>query len=191
MTGTLRQRLREETAPSHEALERDLAWQDRVATRESYRALLARFHGFHAVIEPEIGRALGDEAFLAPRRRLSLLEADLRHLGLSEPEIDALPRPSAIALAGSAEALGALYVLEGSTLGGKVIGRHVSALHGFDATAGCAYYSGHGEAAGAMWRAFCARLDEVSDAAEQARVLASADATFEGMRVWLCAKAAA
>lgn len=187
-TGNLRWRLREETATAHHALEHDLAWEERVAGLDSYRALLERFRGFHAMIEPEIGRALADDAFFAPRRRLALLDADLRHLGLSEAEIAALPRPEPMTLSGPAQALGALYVLEGSTLGGKVIGRRVAALHGFDSTAGCAYYGGHGDQAGALWRSFCARLDEAPEADAPA-IVATADALFEGMRLWLCAPA--
>ena len=59
--------LRAETRTAHEAIERDLAWETRVATRDGYRALLARFWGFHAELEPALADALADDAFFDPR----------------------------------------------------------------------------------------------------------------------------
>ncbi|MFD0934978.1 biliverdin-producing heme oxygenase, partial [Methylobacterium trifolii] len=129
---------------------------------------------------------ISDDAFLAPRLRLDALAADLRHLGLPEDSLAALPRPDPVFLAGPAAAMGALYVLEGSTLGGQVIGRHIAAQHGITGD-GLAYYRAHGPRTGAMWAAFRARLDASSDepAGEEA-VTESAIATFEAMRAWLC-----
>lgn len=186
MSGGLHQRLRDATAASHEALERDLDWQARVATRDGYRSLLEAFHGFHAVYEPAIGEALTDEAFFGPRRRLARLEADLGSLGLAPDTIGLLPVPASPALGSVGKAMGALYVLEGSTLGGLVIAKHIRRLHGFDETNGCAYYSGHGRAAGAMWAAFCVRLETLGgDARAEEAALRTGIATFETMRDWL------
>jgi len=182
MIGDLHRRLRAATAAAHEGLERDLGWERQVATLAGYRDLLARFRGFHAAYEPAIGAGLADEAFFGPRRRLVRLDADLAHLGLGPAGIAALPTPSAPRFDGSA-ALGALYVLEGSTLGGQVIGRRIAALHGFEAD-GLAYYRAHGPATGAMWSAFRARLETVAD---ETALTEAAVATFGAMRVWLCA----
>ncbi|WP_342151152.1 biliverdin-producing heme oxygenase [Methylorubrum sp. SB2] len=179
---TLHARLRVATAEAHEALERDLDWQERVATLPGYRALLARLRGFHAAYEPAIAVALADEAFFAPRRRLAALDADLAALGLDDAARAALPAPLAPRLAGEGAAMGALYVLEGSTLGGLVIGRHVGGLHG--AGTPLAYYAGRGREAGPLWRAFRERLDGLGAGQEQA-AFAAGVATFETMRVWL------
>ncbi|MDP4026407.1 biliverdin-producing heme oxygenase [Methylobacterium sp. NEAU 140] len=180
----LHARLRAATGPAHAALERDLDWQARVATLLGYRALLARLHGFHAAWEPAIGGALGDPAFLDPRRRLGALVADLAALGLSPGGIAALPAARPIRLPDPAAATGALYVLEGSTLGGRLIARHIAALHGADAP--CAYYRAHGSGSGAMWAAFRGRLDALPEAGAPAAE-AAAVATFEALRAWLCA----
>ncbi|GJD57093.1 biliverdin-producing heme oxygenase [Methylobacterium dankookense] len=191
MRDGLHARLRAATAPQHEGLERDLDWRARVATLAGYRALLARLHGFHAAYEPAIAQALADEAFLASRRRLPRLKADLRHLGLPEGELAALPHAEPIHLPNPAAATGALYVLEGSTLGGQVIGRHIGALHGLTGD-GLAYYRAHGPATGAMWAAFRARLALFEgDPVGEAALTEAAVATFAAMRDWLCAEAAA
>lgn len=175
-------RLRAATAPAHEALERDLDWQARVSSLAGYRGLLARLRGFHAAWEPVIGTALSDGAFFDPRRRLDALDRDLAFLGLSAEDIAGLDRARSLSLDGPATAMGALYVLEGSTLGGRVIGRHIGATHGLTGE-GLAYYSGHGARTGAMWAAFRARLDGYEEESEA--VVAAANGTFDAMRVWL------
>lgn len=179
---TLHARLRAATAEAHDALERDLDWQGRVATLDGYRVLLARLRGFHAVYEPAIATGLSDETFLAPRRRLAALDADLSALGLDAAARAALPAPPAPRLAGEGAAFGALYVLEGSTLGGLVIGRHVGGLHGEGVP--LAYYAGRGREAGPLWRTFRERLDGLA-AGQEAAAFAAGVATFEAMRVWL------
>ena len=155
MSDSLHARLREATAAAHEALERDLDWEARVATLPGYRDLLVRLRGFHAAYEPAIAAALADAPFFDPRRRLPALDADLDALDGAAP--DALPAPAAPWLDGPGAALGALYVLEGSTLGGAVIGRHVARLHGEGVP--LAYYAGRGRATGPLWRLFRERLD--------------------------------
>lgn len=179
---TLHARLREATADAHAALERDLDWQDKVATLPGYRALLARLRGFHAAYEPAIAAGLSDADFLAPRRRLAALDTDLAALGLDEAARDALPAPDAPVLDGQGAAFGALYVLEGSTLGGLVIGRHVGGLHG--QAAPLAYYAGRGREAGPLWRRFRERLDSLPPA-QEAPAFAAGIATFDAMREWL------
>ena len=77
--------------------------QARVASLDGYRDLLARLRGFHATLEPEIAGALGDDAFLDPRRRIEALDADLACLGLTPAAVEALPRPQSLGLAGPDE----------------------------------------------------------------------------------------
>ncbi|MBB2962054.1 biliverdin-producing heme oxygenase [Methylobacterium sp. R2-1] len=180
MSDSLHARLREATAAAHEALERDLDWEARVATLAGYRTLLVRLRGFHAAYEPAIGAALADAPFFDPRRRLPALDADLHALGGAVP--GTLPAPTAPRLEGPGAALGALYVLEGSTLGGGVIGRHVARLHGEGVP--LAYYAGRGRATGPLWREFRERLDGLPEA-QAAAAFAAGIATFEAMRGWL------
>lgn len=182
-------RLRAETREAHEAAEQSLDWEWRVADPERYRALLARMHGFHRGFEPHVGRALADEALLAPRRRLGHLARDLAALGMTPDAVAGLPACTDLpTLADRAEALGALYVVEGSTLGGQIIARRVARDLGYGPDTGCAYYAGHGALNGAMWRAFQAVLAAEPPTAAD-RMVASARATFEALRAWLAAHA--
>lgn len=178
----LHARLRAATADAHAGLEAGLDWRARVATRDGYRGLLARLHGIHAAWEPAIAAALADDAFLAPRLRLAHLRADLAWLGCDPAS---LPEPRPVALRSRAEGFGALYVLEGSTLGGQVILRHVARLHGITAQAGGSYYGGRGDRTGALWREFLAALEQCAGAAAAEQAARSAIAAFAAIRAWL------
>ncbi|OAS18265.1 biliverdin-producing heme oxygenase [Methylobacterium platani] len=184
--GDILERLRAETRAAHDAIERDLAWESRVATRDGYGALLGRFRGFHAVIEPALADALDDEAFLTPRRRLAHLDADLHALGYDAAAIDALPLAPPVAPLDRAGAFGALYVLEGSTLGGQVIAKHIGRQLGLTAENGCRYYAGHGRDTGTMWKAFRLRLDDEARNGDADTIVAAAIRTFDVLRCWLC-----
>jgi heme oxygenase len=181
-------RLRAETRAAHEAIERDLDWERRVATRAGYRTLLERFYGFHAVFEPAVAAALADDALHAPRRKLGLLAQDLGFHGLSAAAIAALPRPPRLRLpATRPEALGALYVTEGSTLGGQLIARHVEHHLGLG-EAGSRYHRSYGREVGAMWAGFRRHLDEAATADPDcaAAIVDGANRTFADLGAWLC-----
>ncbi len=184
---TVLDRLREETRTAHEAIERVFDWEGRLATRAGYRTLLERFHGFHAVWEPAASALLSDPALVEPRRKAHLLARDLVHLGLAPEDVARLPRPGPDAApATRTQALGGLYVLEGSTLGGQVIARHLARTLEIGPTTGGAYYAAYGEAVGPMWRALRARLlAEAADRATADAVVAAAGRTFESLQAWL------
>jgi heme oxygenase len=114
---------------------------------------------------------------------------DLRWLGAAVPDSwPALVKPPCCA----ADALGALYVLEGSALGGRVIGRHVSLALGVAPLAGGSFFcSATADEARGRWQTFCAILERSAgdDDAVQ-RVCSAAVAAFETLEVWLAAPAA-
>lgn len=185
MRGPLHEALRDATAEAHHSLENDLDWASRIGTRDGYRRLLAGFRGFHAAYESAIGAALADEEFFGPRRRLERLDADLMDLGLSSAVVAALPSPTIAPFPTLAAGMGALYVLEGSTLGGQVICREVEQRLGLG-EAGTRYYRGHGRDTGRMWKSFLARLETLSgDATAEREALASGIETFQALADWM------
>ena len=78
-----------------------------------------------------------------------------------------------------AECLGALYVVEGSTLGGAMIGRAL-APHFGDA---CRFFLGHDKA---LWRELLASLEAlVGDRVAEVAALGAAAATFSAFEIWM------
>ena len=163
-----------------------------------YRRLLERYFGFYAPIEARLADVLACVTLggleFETRRKLPLLRADLAVLG--GPAADTLavcdaPPP----LHTPAQAMGCLYVLEGATLGGMVIGKHVQRTLGLTPNCGARFFHGSGARTAEMWRACRAALAEFaadadSPAAAPAAtananaVVESANETFRSLRHW-------
>lgn len=109
-------------------------------------------------------------SLLAARKRSPMLAADLRELGgvSGEPlslRWDEVTGQHNLAAGSEAEAgfLGALYVMEGSTLGGRFIAKHVEAVLGLEPGRGDAYFRGHGESTGSMWKQVMEHISQVDE----------------------------
>jgi len=180
-------RLRAETREQHDKIEQTLLLMDDDLTPEKYRRRLEQFYGFYRPVEEQI---LNDHGPISQwlsveqRRKLPLLETDLKALG--QPADTSLPRCVKLPpLISAAECFGCLYVLEGATLGGVIISRHIESRLGLSPKSGGAFFCGYGEQTGAMWQQFRAAITAFSaDAGEQDVIVASARATFEALQDW-------
>ena len=188
----LRAALKTETATAHERLEDRLALLKPDWEPSAYRRLLERFYGYYAALEPVLASAGATTGMVGPERaKTPRLPADLVALGLDEAAIDASPRCTALpALDSAAKALGCLYVVEGSTLGGQVLARHFASALGVTPDAGCAFFSGYGRETGARWGAFVAALDALDTPAVRAEAPTAALETFETLEAWLLSEVA-
>ena len=189
---TILTRLRLETRDEHDAVERVLDLMGPALTREIYCQRLVQFYGFYGPLEAalHVRCAAPYLQTLVPRLdKTSLLRQDLHYLGVSTDAL-ALCRdlPS---VDSQAEILGCLYVMEGATLGGRMITQHIQATYGITPTTGGSFFDGYGDGTGKMWQAMrqlllsCATDTETEDA-----IVASAIATFARLRGW-CARASA
>jgi len=181
------QRLRDETRLLHEKVESELEWSGAYTSMGPYRVLLTRFFGFFRDWEPEVGETLADEAFFAPRRKLHLLEKDLPFFGYDAAAVAALPRcPDLPRNTDVAGAMGSLYVLEGSTLGGQVISHRLERLLGLQGGHGYAFFRSYGREVSSMWRSFGERFACVSSPSTEETSIRSAKHTFSRLHGWLC-----
>lgn len=187
-------RLKRETRSQHEQMEATVDLFNRITSLEDYRELLARLWGFYAPLEQLIGRAgiASSLTFNWPvRQKEPLLRRDLLALGVNMQGMAQLPQASSLQLPqleSAAATWGCLYVLEGATLGGAVIARHLQQTFGLHAHNGAAFYNAYGPDIGPMWKAFGEALTEFAGLqpieAEQ-DVVSGAAATFDGLRAWL------
>lgn len=196
---TAREALRAATEAIHTRLHRLPALQalaEGRLTRAGYVALLRRMLGFHAAVEAALDAAppLGPWGIdLGARRRAWLIEADLAALdaasdmaagtarGAAPGATDRAPLP---ALDTAPQALGCLYVTEGSTLGGRQLARALDGLLP-PGEAGRRFLLGHAARHGAMWRECCAALEACgADPTRRAAMLAAAEASFAAFEAW-------
>ena len=178
--------LRHATAEAHLRLENRLDLLAKPASEARFRWVLGRFWGFHAVWEPALQARVELAEIVAGRVRLALLGADLVQLGLPPEQCLALPQcAGADRLCNTRDAaLGSLYVMEGSTLGGKVIARHLAAATWVPAE-GLRYFNPHGEATGRMWRKLQADLETAAAEGGLGSMTTGAVAAFDLLTEWL------
>jgi heme oxygenase len=189
----LRFRLREATAVAHQRLEDRMNIMGLTGSRGTYRALLARFFGIYQPLEEQLARIGWSAAGFdfVKRHKAGILKRDLEVLGLSPDEVDALPLCRRLPpLASLPQGLGALYVLEGATLGGQIIIRQVREKLAIGETTGGAFFAGYGAATGSMWRSFLEVLEHEGGTPSAAlEVEQSALATFSCFETWMTADA--
>ena len=183
---TLR-RLRSETAALHARAEQHVRILDEDASPADYQRYLAAMHGYHAPLELRFAAhaALARVGFAAAlRQKRTLIERDLAVLGDRRmawpacprlPEVGPLPR-----------AVGAAYVLEGSTLGGRyILAKLPPALAPLRGRA-TAFLEGYGAETGARWRAFGdVVLRAIASPTDEDEAVAGARETFARLVDWL------
>ncbi|QPN47089.1 biliverdin-producing heme oxygenase [Priestia aryabhattai] len=174
--------LREGTRDCHKSLEARLPFFAANFDAAAYSRLLQAYYGFHAPLEARLGD------YQEPvRAKTPALTLDLQALHLSAADIDALPLCQALpAIKDEASALGVMYVMEGSTLGGQVLKKAMSERLGLDPASGTGFLDVYGARTGNYWRSFLDRLGHASTApAAQAATVQAAIETFQCFERWL------
>jgi heme oxygenase (biliverdin-IX-beta and delta-forming) len=191
-------RLRLETRGEHEAVEQVLDLMSTSLTREGYRQRLEQFYGFYAPLEEalqarcdwsasqagETALSLGTHAALTARlTKTAHLRQDLQRLGVITDDLPLCrDQPP---LRTQAEVLGCLYVLEGATLGGRMITQHVQATFGITPATGGSFFEGYGAETGKMWQSMRQLLvSGAPDLQSENTMVANAIATFACLRRW-------
>jgi heme oxygenase len=176
-------RLKAATHVAHEGLDGRIMTGAPFRDRTRYGLFLQVQHRFHS----DIDAFYGDPALLAllpdlaERRRLPLIEQDLRDLDLP------LPARHEAAATGAATptALGWLYVAEGSNLGAAFLLKEAAKL-GLDESNGARHLAAHPEGRGLAWKRFTTALDSVELSPDQeAQVIAGANAAFTRVRAFV------
>ena len=151
----MRWRLRAATATTHERMHAHAGFEAAAAGTievSDYRRLLVRLYGFHRPFEDVARSAVdvfGIDLDMSARARSPLLLADLQTIGFDPNAAATLPlwRPS-VRLVSKGSLLGALYVLEGSTLGGVQIARALKDRVGDGLGKALLFFVGRGGASG-------------------------------------------
>jgi heme oxygenase len=178
---SLRQTLRAATAEIHARLHLHTGFaaiQNGTIDLVDYRSLLERLYGFHVAFEAAVGIA-GD--------RSGWLRDDLAAVGIGGRTVATIPRCTALrALETPPRRLGALYVVEGSTLGGRHLARNLDPLLGSAGGAGRRFFLGRGADTNTAWNAFLARMTASAESpAERRETVAAAVETFRIFQEWL------
>jgi heme oxygenase len=83
------------------------------------------------------------------------------------------------------EALGAMYVLEGSTLGGTFISRMIVHQLSITPDSGFSFLQGYGDETNSMWQSFLRWLEGPFTEEQQQSIISSAENTFVTFKKWI------
>lgn len=172
--------LRAATHPTHERLDRSIMAARPFESIEAYGRFLNVQHGIHRDVAPLYGAAILTERFpeLEGRSRLGAVERDLADLGQPVPRHAEPPATEPVAQLGLPEALGWLYVIEGSNLGAAFLLKYATRM-GLSETHGARHLAEPPEGRAPYWKAVKAALDGVElDDAGKARAVGAAEAAF-------------
>ena len=180
----LLEKLKSDTRSHHSRLER---LNGLPASREAYETLLGLFLGFIEPWEKLLAATVGpDDALRAGRGKTAWVHSDLRELGWDATRIAGLPRCEDLPGGSSRlELLGACYVIEGSTLGGQLVARHLRETLGLDTDVCGRYFRSYGAEVGTRWQGFRAELARHSSEENDPEIVGAAANAFEKLAKWM------
>jgi heme oxygenase (biliverdin-IX-beta and delta-forming) len=188
LPGTLRRGLQLATRQAHIRIEQRMPFAAPHFDVASYRQLLAAFHGFYRPLEQRLAASARCLTALQwdQRVKLPLLTMDLLALGMTCGDIEALPICDRLpAVETPSRALGCLYVVEGSTLGGQVVQRLLFDSLGAAVADALAFFRSYGTEVGTRWRGFLVCLEALKDDKEAEEAKLTAVDTFRALENWL------
>jgi heme oxygenase (biliverdin-IX-beta and delta-forming) len=178
---SLHERLKQATAELHESAESAFDLQRLLSDRNSYCRALGKLRNIHLGVEHALQKIdwLNMPIDLAARMKKSTwLNSDLEALVYTASPLRV--EEPALAVSSIGAGLGSLYVIEGATLGGRVIYNRVNKGLLIDLNNGGRFFYGYGQATMDMWSRFLLVINGFeahSNVGDE--VVASAKQTFE------------
>jgi heme oxygenase len=182
---TLSERLKASTEQEHRETEKLLIEKIKsIQSKDDYIGILKIFYGYFAPIEQLIRQFLTAEHLndLHERRNVSRIKEDLNALGYNQdiPLSRVLP-----SIENYCHAAGAMYVQEGSTLGGRHIAKMISTKVA-DATDALSFFNGYNEKTDEMWNSFKGFINtRFTTESEASLLVGGAKQTFVKMKDWI------
>jgi heme oxygenase (biliverdin-IX-beta and delta-forming) len=175
--------LKERTRDVHADLEKKLVTHIQlVRDLDQYAALLSLMYGYYAALENRLDSFRHAIPDYDRRRKSHALVDDLSKLGRTEdslslctdiPEINTIP-----------QALGSMYVLEGSTLGGKVISKMLlKQLPSLEQS--LSFFQGYRDDTMDMWQKFKHYLHQIIEDVHHEEAQLAAKETFVKFKNWI------
>ena len=181
------EKIKEATLTNHQQVEKILVTKmKQMRSKEDYAALLQMFYSYFGALEKKLNQFINNDNLPdhAQRRKTEALESDLNAVGADKTT---MASEAELPVIGNAQqAFGALYVIEGSTLGGSIIAGMMKQYFVFDGDAGLSFFNGYGGQTMAMWQAFKQSLNHAAvSVADEEMIIGAANQTFACFKNWI------
>jgi heme oxygenase len=149
-----------------------------------YARILQIFYEMVYPLENLIERYLTTEMLpdIQHRRKSNLILQDLARLGFDDTTLRNNDNQPVIQ--SREQAMGALYVLEGSTLGGKIIANMLIKKNDNFKTS-LNYFTAYGTETGTKWRLFLDHLNQYQNLTQIETITKTANETFLKFKLWI------
>ncbi len=151
-------RLREESKEAHILLEKQVVKVlKKIRSDQDYLKMLEKFYTYFSQVEKAIAPFLTTEILpdYGERRNSTYIGNDIRELNGTIPNSVQITLPD---INDIYQAFGALYVMEGSIMGGRTI---VQILEKHNVTKGISFFSGYGDDTMKMWSVFTETINKL------------------------------
>ena len=181
--------LKQETKVNHQQLEKLLVKQMRlINTIEGYVKLLQLFYSYFGALEEKINYfilpiQMEEEHSFQRRKAIRLADDIIASGGIVNKKCADKDLPE---IRNHLEAFGALYVIEGSTLGGRVITKMMQRQIATESLEGFSFFNGYGDDTEYRWSSFRELLnDQAHNDDDKKVVVQAADDTFAKFKGWI------
>ena len=168
--------IKEATKEAHLALEKKVVCKIKaIQNADDYANFLKYFYAYFSHLEKAMAPFITEARlpYLKSRRNSGYLKRDIESLGGT---VDHLPKTTVPAIENHLQAFGALYVMEGSIMGGRII---VKLLENVGIRQGVSFFSGYGEDTEDMWAQFGEAFNkQVTHDEHEALMIQCANDTF-------------
>lgn len=193
ISGNLPELLKSRNADAHRTLEQVVDVMNPAFTLSDYSMLINRFYGFIKPWEDQLRSALPEVLvplfagrYKAPWLRQDLQDLQTRNNSRILPTTDSSPALCSKLpdVSTTARLLGSAYVIEGSSLGGRLIVSHLERSFGSGTSVPHRYFYCYGSQTGSMWKKYLATLTALVPEENYPDALDAAAQTFACMTDW-------
>jgi heme oxygenase len=157
-----------------------------ISSVDQYIKLLQFFYSYFSALEDQINNYITIEMlpdYFIRRKTKNMIE-DIEYFeGVLPKKLSKEKLPE---IKNHLQAFGALYVIEGSTLGGKIISKMMETKLNFNNTKGFTFFNGYGNDTETMWQSFKYALNKQSlNERNDNEIINTANSTFTKFNMWL------
>ena len=182
---TILETLKAETKTYHQQVERVLISELKsLKTKDDYAMLLRRLYSFYKPLEDDLHQKIDHETIkdIGQRKHTNRIVKDLRALN---SDVDLSVEKNHTTIPSISYAIGVMYVIEGSTMGGQIISKMIHKNVNTDGADAVSYFSSYEEATHHMWTEFKNQVTNLEHTLDYQEVFKGAKDTFSQLEQWL------